>query len=223
MSNLEEVMMEVYRLDYAEFDKPPKHHFSHRHRKAMREILYPGTQASPTTGKIDWSHIPLKKRILIAVLAIILATVGITAGATAINGFRQNKHRDYTELLTVNAENSPKTIESVYYLSEIPEGYELYEVNPDNRNIYTAYINRNTNRCLTFEQSVKEGYRVYFDTERQDFEELDINGHFALYLGSRDTKNQYGCIVWDNGDYILKISGDFTKDGLIILVKSAKL
>ena len=30
MNSLEEVMMEVYRLDYAEFDAPSKHHFSLR-------------------------------------------------------------------------------------------------------------------------------------------------------------------------------------------------
>lgn len=113
-------------------------------------------------------------------------------------------------------------IETVYYLPEIPEGYELFQSTFSEQSVYTSYIKPDTNRCISFEQFVKDRYSYYFDTEQQDFEELDINGHYALYLGSRDVNNTCGYIVWDNGDYILQIFGDFTKDELIKLAKSVK-
>lgn len=202
--------------------RAPLHRFSRRHRKAMRDILQPRAQAISTTCESYMQRIPFKRKIWIAVMVIILAAIGITAGAAAINGFWRNKHRDYTELLTVNAENCPKTIENVYYLPEMPEGYELYEVSQDNWKIYTSYINRDTSECMVFVQDVKDGYKDNFNTEYRDFEELDINGHYALYLDFSNSEQIRGLIVWDNEDYVLQVSGNFTKSELVNLAKSAK-
>ena len=213
---LEEICVE----EVSEYMKirAPRHHFSRRHRKAMNEILRPRTEYKPNES----ISLPLKKRIWIAVLVIILAMIGITAGAEALRGFNRRVRRDYTELLTANAEYCPKTIENVYYLSKIPEGYELYEFDPSSLSIYTTYVNPVTNRYFTFIQTVKEEYRSILNTEYSDFEELEINGNYALYLDGSDSDRLFGNIVWDNGDYILNISGDFTKDELIILVESAE-
>lgn len=214
MYNLKEIMCEVYRQDFAEFDNPPKHHFSRRSRKKLNGILYPKSlQPAENTRRIAPS-----KRIIIALLIIILMAVGITAGAVISRGFTRKEHRDNTELFAVNAENTPKTIESVYYLPEIPEEYELYEVVSDNRSVFTSYMNYNTNRGMVLFQAVKEGYRDHFDNEHQTFEEVDVNGHYGLYLGDCDR----GLIIWDNGNYVLELSGDFNKDTLLDLAKSAK-
>lgn len=219
MNSLMEVLEEVNRLDYAEFDNPPEHRFSRRSRKALKKLLRP----EPARRSIHWSRIPVRKRIVLVLLIVLLAAVGVTAGAVAIYGFKQERHREYTILRTVNADDCPKTIETVYYLPEIPEGYEFFRETSSEQRVYIGYINPDTSRCISFEQFVKDRYNYYFDTERQDFEELDINGHYALYLGSRDTNNTCGYIVWDNGDYILQIFGDFTKSELIDLAKSVKI
>lgn len=248
MNSLMDVLEEVNRLDYAEFDNPPEHRFSRRSRKAMKKLLRSGTrsvvrsemqsmaqseiqsaayseaqsvaQSGAAQRSINWSRIPVRKRIVLVLLIVLLAAIGGTAGAVAIYGFKQERHREYTILRTVNADNCPKTIETVYYLPEIPEGYELYKENSGKRSIYIAYINHNTNISMVFEQIVKERYKGYFDTERQDFEELDINGHYALYLDFSDSEHDSGVIVWDNGDYILKINGSFNKSKLVELAKS---
>lgn len=85
MNSLEEVMLEVYRLDHAEFDAPPKHRFSRRHDKAMKEILYPDYSMMVMDYRIEQSRVSPKKRILVAVLVIILAVIGTAAGAAAVN------------------------------------------------------------------------------------------------------------------------------------------
>lgn len=84
MNSLEEVMLEVYRLDYAEFDAPSKHRFSRRHDKAIKEILYPN-YSMMTDYRIEQSRVPPKKRVLIAALVIVLAVIGIAGGAAAVN------------------------------------------------------------------------------------------------------------------------------------------
>lgn len=111
----------------------------------------------------------------------------------------------------------------MYYLSELPEGYEFYEIDSSDLSVYTAYVYTDTNSYLTFKQSVKDGYKRNFNTENREFEELDIDGRFALYLDDSNSESLYGSIVWDNVDYIFQVTGDFAKGELIDLAKSAKL
>ena len=225
MDSLMEVLEEVNRLDYMEYDTSPVHHFSRRSRKAMNRLLASTVQTEMQSGaglrnKIR-IRIQVKKRIVI-ILVMILLAAGVTAGASAIYGFRQDKHREYTILRTVNAENCPKTIETVFYLTEIPEGYEFYKEDSTDWNIYMVYMDSGTNLHFSYEQAVKDGYKHYFDTEQQDFEELDIDGYPALYLDFSDSTYVGGLIVWDNGEYIFKIFGNFTEYELIKLAKSVK-
>lgn len=211
---LAEVFQTVYRQEFSEFDNPPKHFFSLRHRKAMKEILYPQTTLMAAADR----NIPLKKRVIIALLVILLSALGITAAAAISRGFTRKEHRDNTELFAVNAENAPKTIESVYYLPIIPDGYELYEQTRNSRNVFTDYINNSTNRTRSFDQHVKEGFSTHLDNEHFLLEEIDIDGKSALYFYN----NNYGILIYDNEDYILEIAGNFTKDELISLARSVE-
>lgn len=215
MINMEQVMEEVYRLDYAEFDNAPRHFFSRRHRKAMNEIFYPNTTPRYTPSR----NIPLKRRVLFAVMVVILLSLGIAAGASMAWGFTRKEHRDNTELFAVNVENAPKTIEYVYYLPDIPEGYVLNEQFSDSRWVCMNYIDPLTNKTITFEQHVKDDFHTHLDNERHEIEELDIDGKYAVYLDSEN----FGIIIWDNEDYVLEISGFFTKAEIVKLAKNAKV
>lgn len=215
MYNLKEIMCEVYRQDFAEFDNSMRHHFSRRSRKKLNGILYPKTLQPAQNLR----RIAPGKRIVIALLIIILMAVGITAGATIANGFLRKNHSDNTELFTPAAANCPKIIENVYHLPEIPEEYEFYETVSDNWGVATFYMNRNTGRCMALNQTVKEVYKSHVDNEHHPLEEVDINGHYGLYLGDC----YGGLLIWDNGDYVLELSGDFDKDTLLNLAKSTKI
>lgn len=210
---LAEVFQIVYKEEFAEFDNPPKHFFSRRHRKAMKAILYPHTAPEPSEKR----HIPLKRRVLIVLMVVILMAFGISAGAAMIRGFTRKENSDNTEIFAVNAENAPKTIEYVYYLPEIPEGYVPHEYTADSWSVNTSYINLSINKTLNFNQHVKDGYHTHLDNERHELEEIEINGKYALYLGS----DSWGTITWDNEDYVLEVSGCFTKEELIALAESA--
>lgn len=193
----------------------PKLSFGHRRRMKRIFSLYQRGLYSHRNYRIGM------KRAALVITVIFLAMFTVTAGAAAIRGFNRKEHRKYTELLTANSENCPKTIENVYYIPELPEGYKLYEEDCTGYFVYKSYINYDTSSYMVFTQRTKEEYEEHFDNEHQTFEELEINGYYSLYIKNTSKINS-GIIVWDNGNYILSISGFFTKEELIELAKSTK-
>lgn len=218
MTSLTDILEEVYRLDYAEFDNPPKHLFSHRSRKRLKKIHYPKS----VSCKADWRAVSPRKRIIIALMIIAFMTAGITAVAAA-NGFGRKEHRDNTEVFLTNVENSPKTIEYMYYLPEIPDGYSFNERISESTADITIYTCLETGRGMKIIQRVKENYKSYFDNEHALLEDIEVNGHKGLYLKSNYTDLASGIIIWDNMDYVLEISGDFDKNTLLEFARSLKI
>ncbi len=212
---LEEMCLEEVN-EFKNMKNIPHHHFSLRHRRAMKKIL-----SANQPERRGLRSLPPTKRIVIATMLIFLALFTITASGVAINGFVRKRHRDNTQLFVVNVENSPSLIEYEYYLSEIPDGYELYENDTTLYSVCKIYIN-SENRTLTFYQNVKKYYDQHFDNEKNSFEEVEINGHYGLYIDFGTEKREHGDLVWDNGDYILEINGDLSKSELISLAQSAK-
>ncbi len=221
---LKQILEEICLEEANEFENMkniPHHHFSLRHRWAMKRILSVNNQLISSNSR-GLRILPPTKRIVILTLLIFLAIFTITAGAVAINGFIRKRHHDNTQLFAVNAENSPSLIEYEYYLSEIPDGYELYENDTTLYSVCKIYIN-SENRTLTFYQNVKKYYDQHFDNEKNSFEEVEINGHYGLYINFGTEKREHGDLVWDNGDYILEINGDLSKSELVNLAKCIKV
>lgn len=216
MDMLKEVLSEVWLQEYT-IPEETAHEFSSRHCEKMQKIFSRkfGRMSHKRTKKLS-----VRKRVLIACVMIFLASCGIVAGAAVYNSFSHKDYSDHTELFAVNAENCPKTIEYVYYLPEIPEGYILSEQIISVKSVYTTYFKNN--RGMTFEQYVKEDYYKYFDNERSASEEFEIDNHTAIYWYVKNSKSNFGSVVWDHGDYILEVGGDFTKDELVELLKSVK-
>lgn len=220
-TTLKTILEEICAEEITEYERLKPHHFSRsRHRRAMGEILHPSSCSYSDRISLRHRHIPTKKRLLLIAVAIITAMQGTAISGAMLRGFRHKDYPDHTMLLAANAQNCPKTIETVYYLPEIPEGYELYEENYRIPYVTIFYENNTTKRSMAFCQDVKEGYAVNFDNEHHTFEEVDINGRYGLYQKPNDENDISGTIVWDNGDYILQISGNFTKDQLLDLAKS---
>lgn len=216
---LEEMCLEEAN-EFANMENIPHQHFSLRHRRRMRKIL-----STNRPGRRSLRNLPPSKRVAAVVLIILLATFTFAAGAIAISGFIRKDHRDNTQLFPADIGNCPVRIEHEYYLSEIPEGYELYEKNINPFVVYIKYINPTNQDTLIFVQNVKEGYEQHFDNEKAIFEEeeIDINDYYGLYLNLGNKDREKGVIVWDNGDYIMEVKGFLSKNELINLAKSAKL
>ena len=213
---LAETFEAVYREEFSEFDK--RHFFSLRHRRKMRQILYPRNLPTSTTRR----GIPIKKRVLIVMLVILLSMIGIAAGAVMSRNFAFSEQGGRSELFAVYDNNAPKTIDAVYHLPIIPDGYYTGNSKSEPSFIFTEYYN-SADKFFFFYQGVKDGFSVEYYNDSgfsmSYLEEMQIGGKAAYYLC--DNIN-YGALVWDNGDYILEIGGCLTKDELIALAEGVE-
>ena len=211
-------LQEACEKEFAEFDTGEEHFFSPSHRRKM-DKLFKKYCCPPKTDTVI--KMPMRKRIVIAICVIILATilcVGVIAIAT--NGFKFYKQQDHTDVFTVNWENSPKMIEDMYYLTALSEEFELIEYWKGTAVSRLRFEDRNGN-FLILRQLVKEGFHVYYNTEGYELEEVmvgDCNGFFIEYKGEPEN-----LLAWDNGDYVIELIGNFTKEELLDLAKSAEI
>lgn len=212
---LAEVFDAVYLREFSEFDAAPKHFFSFKHRRAMKKILFPQGVSSFTTNR----RLPIKKRIIIVMLVILLSLLGIAAGAQISRGFAFDEIGGHTYLFAVNDKNAPETIETQYHLPTVPEGFEPIYEDIGEYNIFIQYHNDTSEIAFFFNQSVKNGFSVDLKDLTGDLEEIKINERPAYYFACGDI---FGAIVWNNKDYILEVGGYFTKDELIALAESVE-
>ena len=213
---LAEVFDTVYLQELSEFDSAPRHFFSLRHRRQMKKILYPNTVYAGMTKR----EAPLKKRLLIALLVIILSLLGIVAGAQISKSFAFDEIGGHTYLFAVNDKNAPTTIDTLYHLPTVPDGFELSYEESGKYNIFIQYCDEVFERVVFFDQSVKNGFSVGLENLTGEPEEIKINGSPAYYLVYG---NDLGIVVWDNGDYILEVGGYLTKNELIAFAESVEL
>jgi len=220
MSNytFEEIIDEVYRREYSEFDNAPKHRFSLRHRLRMRQIF---RLFRKNTKRLDMPRFKLTRRTAVAMLLIIiLAVFSACASMLVIGDFVGEKHEDNTQLFAKNIDGAPTSIEDIYVLTEIPEGFVCTTDILGSTTHYVIYTNDITGAIISFVQSTKIEFDTHYNTEGYWFEEVDINGHTGLYIefDVNDT-----LLVWDNDDYILELSCNLPKSDIVKLAKSAKL
>ncbi|MEO3156263.1 DUF4367 domain-containing protein, partial [Ruminococcus bicirculans (ex Wegman et al. 2014)] len=77
----------------------------------------------------------------------------------------------------------------------------------------------NGKKGILFDQNVKGNHNIYMDNERTDFTKIEIDGQeYLLFESDTDVT-----CIWDNGRYILSISGNLDKETVIDLCKSTKL
>lgn len=64
---------------------------------------------------------------------------------------------------------------------------------------------------------------IKFNTEHNSIEEADINSHKGLCIDFSNDEWVRSIIIWDNGDYVIEIGGDLTKNSVMDLAKSTKV
>ena len=228
-SILKSILEESARLEWDKYENVPEHKFSLKHRLEMKRIfkLY-----EKNTREIHSAAVSKPKRFRLtrktALTAIVLVFLAALAGCTAAHfisqSFRGDVHKEFTRIFPKNTENCPTTIEEKYYLPEVPEGFEVLETDSTPYDVYTSYINSSTDDTITLRQFVKTDFSpIHFNTEKCDFQEVDINGHCALLLDYSSIGEKFSGVVWDNGDYVIELCGNLPKNQIIDLAKITKV
>ncbi len=210
------------------------HKFSRSHKSAMKKIfalydenkrkLKGANECIMYQDVITENRLSIKKRLLIAAVVIIIAAIltGAIIGFIS-QDFRGAVYNDNTALSVINTEDCLKTIEYKYYLSNLSTDFELIESDSTVFSEYSFYENEITGQTIAFSQWVKSEYLSHLNTENCPIEEVDINGHTGLCIDHSDSKHHFLILVWDNGDYVLQIEANLSKNEIVELAKNAKI
>lgn len=215
-NTVKDIFDEISNNELADFEnfRAPYHHFSRRHRKAMSAILYPEKSAKRRKN--------LKCLVLVPMI-IFYAAMAVTAFAVMPKGFVSSADKGYNELFASDIDSCPRKIQDVYSLSVIPDGYEPNRVLSTGTFVITTYSNPEANWFLTLYQSTKKDYCTRLSSNYYVLSEFDIDGTPAIFVSRKDTDKFYNTVILDKDDYILELSGEFTKDELAELLKGVKL
>ncbi len=229
-SVLKSILEESARLEWAKYENAPEHVFSKKHERkikyAFKLFERNDCKLKPYTGSKPHYHFRFTKRNIIVLLAVIFLAALAGCGVTYFTSknFYGKVNADNTELFVINTENCPATIEDKYYLPCLPDGYEVSGTDSTPFYEWISYEKPATEQTLTFCQFAKVSFdSTHYDTENQKFEEIKVNEHYGLCLAYSSQDYNYTNIVWDNGDYILELYGETSKNELCDLAKTAKV
>jgi len=233
---LDDVLTEYYERDFAEFSDAPEHKFSLKHRLAMRKIFRMYAQSRQNKcceneiapAVRSKSHKSLKTKIIIAIAVIICAVLFVGSWMPKrcySDNFCEIKYHEKSLFRAINYAGSPQNIEERYVLSEIPSGFELTSYYEANDQTCARYKNPDTGQFFYFWQYTKKGYSVYlYPPKNGDMEYIKINGRDGIFNYSKPSeRHDFTILVWDCGNYILKINGNVPKELPIHLVNSTKI
>lgn len=178
---------------------------SEKHNLAMRAIIY---------GKADtkrtWS--PRMKRIvaILVAAALLLTSCGII--------FRNEIGEVFEELFVKLSFDSDddynKTIEEIYVLTYLPEGYALEKENISNTVVTYIFVN-STNDRLFFEQRVINGSDFIIDNESGYSIIQEIEKYKVYYRFTGETH----IYIWNDEKYSMSIksSVQLSNEDIILL------
>lgn len=226
-SILKSILEESARLEWDKYENVPEHKFSLKHRLAMKRIfkLYEkNTRAIHSAAQPKRFRLTRKAALTAIVIVFLAALAGCTAEYFISQSFRGDVHKEFTRIFPINTENCPTTIEEKYYLSELPEGFEVLETDSTPYYEYALFKSTSTGQTFSFKQIVKSDFdTTHLNTEHHKIEEVCINGHVGLGIDFSDSNRTHSLLLWDNGDYIIEIHADLDKKTLLNLAETTKI
>ncbi len=202
---------------------PEEHAFSERHNSKMKDFIY-------SRRSVSYRWFGTKKRCALSIAVIGLSLIALTACTVAVSepirnfvvsvfddhyivDFNSGDHADGSDDIPQFAE-----IKETYELTVIPEGY-VKESTQSGQTYVCTYYSKNGKKMF-FGQYPDGIYRdVYFNGNSNPESVYDETGQEYLIADVEEGI----CVLWNKGDYILHLTGDFTKEEALELCKSTKI
>ena len=165
--------------------------FSRRHIKNMERIVKGKTPKKPINKKMV--------AILVAAAVLLLAGCAIIY-RDQIRDFITNVKEFFVEIKFDEGENDSQTIDEIYELTNLPEGYEL-ETQVINRMVVQYKFTNEFGESVKFIQRSLDASNFYVDIEHSDNVIIEI-GDYTIY--SRKTNGTY-YYLWNDGKYALHV------------------
>lgn len=199
-------LSEALAADIIEYQKLPDHKFSRRFRSKMKKLI---ARPFPRTNDASERHIPLKKRMVVALIAVLLSLFLMGAALIAYKLWNYYRVEDYSLYSILNIDDSgdfPTELEERYRIGADMSGFTERVLTDEYFNYWVEYKSPDGIITINFEQYVKEAVQgMLLNTENALDEptETEINGHRGVLFQTR-----YGdmVLIWDVGDYIIRLS-----------------
>ena len=226
--SVEEIVCMHYDIEYSAFEDAPLHVFSEKHEKRMQKVfkLFEKNKRkyySKLSPSKSSKPLSLRKRLLF--VAIIIILLAFVTGAVIIfmsDAFKGTVYNDNTKLFSIDIGDSPTTIEKVYTLSVVPEGYEFYDSVETDTAVNTFYKNSD-GQLLSFRQFSKMNFVPYINTEGYELQNVSVNGCDAVLVEYDSVNGVETILFWNSEDYILNLDGVFTKKEMLKLANSNEI
>lgn len=215
-TKFQQAIFEALTIEYEQsISTSDGHDFSQEFEKKMKRLIK--RREKPYYKIIN----TIGKRVACIAMVIIIASsvtvMSVDALRSAFIDFWVSVFERFSIVQSVDDGNVPETIDDVYEITyDLSEyTYDLWYSDDFSRNIeYT-----NDDIIIYFNQDVKSNYDNLLNTEDIEIETIIINGHEAIYFCDN---HNYNTLIWDNGDYIISLSSNIDKNGLISIAESVE-
>lgn len=205
--------------DYIDFSEETiiQHTFSKRFERKMSRLI-----RQQKSFYFPMIRTPIRRTVTIMVTVIIILSttvISVSALREAFIRYITEIFDTHTEVQTIQDDTAPESFEDIYAITNIPDGFEIVFQNDNIEEtpvLMTEY--RNGQKRIIFYQYIRSQYDINVNTEGYKMVRIDINGNEGFKI---DMGNSY-YITWDNGDYILTISGNIGEISLIDMAKSVQ-
>lgn len=222
--NLKTALDELYNEESAQFLIGEFVEFSPKFEREIKNMTSGKKKHAVSMGKHAF------KAVMIAAAAAAVLGIGLTAGAAATRGFTETRSysnlwkQQVMSLTAASDENSPQLIEQCYAPSVMPEGVNynrsasmsasgkqfgvLYVKDIDDMLDNDAFLFQKTMR---FTQYTKDDFSASFEVpDYVQVSKTTVNGCPAYLIRSEHYYGDNNILIWDNGDYIMSVSGYLT-------------
>ncbi len=203
--------------------EPVSHRFSMKYKLRKRTAIKAYRKSAEQPQEFDRSYrkISLSRKVVIAVLAVMLAAMLTGAGFVVthyIGGLRAEQQSTHTDAFAMDWESAPKTLEKTYRISYDLDDYNKEVLNDSFMSYWENYTK--DSYYINFLYFTKKSYQnARLNTEGTNIEERVVNGLEALYFMSDDGGH---CLIWDNGEYIFEMIFNVDYDFAVKVAESIK-
>ena len=179
-----------------EMRKP--HHFSRSFERRMQKIV---RQAGI---QVKHRRLPLRQLIAIIIAAVMVlsaAAMSVSAVRDVIIGFITEVYETFTGVRAEPSEDAPETLEEIYEVTWVPEGYELIEDIRESGYRTQRFENATTNSVIIFDQYPVSRYSANYDTENAEFKNVLVNGENGMAI---EWDDEYE-LIWKKSNYVLEL------------------
>ncbi len=226
--NLKKALDEFYNEESAPFMIGEYVEFSPKFNREMKRMISEKKKPAILISKHAF------KGLMIAAACAALLGLGLTAGAAATqgftltNGYNKDLQQPTVTFAAIDDSSAPTVIEE-YYKPQYWYGDEEYSywvsLNEDNTYFYSRFSSTNVAdkmveelmnnrfRVMAFTQYTKAEFKAIFCVPKYvEVTEITVNGHQGYMLNVAHYYGDDRTVIWDNGDYIMRIDCDTTAE-----------